>query len=562
MERLPLNGPTTGTFPASEQEATMGLLAAYKELGVMDSSKTKILHVMDNISDIGYTRPGANYTPPITSSLTSDNSLAIKPWRLYYKTIGRVHIVLDNLENIRDEMSEANYKQIEAELRFIRAYAYSKLIEFYGDVPLVLHSLGLDDSQVARTPKSKVQEWIISELTEIAENLPVSQSAYGNARASKVAAYMLLSRIALYSKKYDIAAASAKKAIGYSKGQHELTPFDNSISFVNKNHEVGEPSCSNIFGYEGYATSKEWIFVHEFNQSIGYTHNQGYYQGSRLAKGCAYFGPTQNLVDSYQCKDGQYITESPLYNENNPYENRDPRLDLYVARPGARLMGFEFQSNNKYAKVANYWPIILQESNSANQVKNSDATNAYRSFSGYYWRKHTDLKDYATNSSRGVSEMNVGVFRYAELLLIYAEAKIELNEIDASVYDAINAIRKRAHMPELPSGLSQKEMRKALRYERKAELCDEGLRWYDLRRWGIAKDVMNGYIYLNRSGNSWTKSVLKGFDDSANPVYNHTEAQKYFNFQEVVFQVNKDELWPIPEQELNVNEKLTPNPGY
>lgn len=459
-------------------------------------------------------------------------------------------------------MSDSNYKQLEAELRFIRAYAYSKLIEFYGDVPLVLHSLGLDNSQIARTSKSKIEDWIISELSEISESLPISQAAYGNARASKVAAYMLLSRIALYSQKFQISAAAAKKAIDYSKGQHELTAFDKSIEFTNKNHEVGEPSCSNIFGYEGYATSKEWIFVHEFNESIGYTHNQGYYQGSRLAKGCAYFGPTQNLIDSYQCTDGKYIDESPLYDENKPFENRDPRLDLYTARPGARLMGFEFQANNQFAQVANYWPILLQESTAPSKVKNADATNAYRSFSGYYWRKHSDLQDFATNSSRGVSAMNVGVFRYAELLLIYAEAKIEMNDIDSSVYEAINKIRQRANMPDLPSGLSQKDLRKALRYERKAELCDEGLRWYDLRRWGIAKDVMNGYIYLNRAGNGWKKSVILKFDDSANPIYNHNEAIKYFNYQEVVFKTGKDELWPIPEQELNVNKELTPNPGY
>ena len=563
LDRFPLNGPTTGTFPASEKEAEMGLYAAYKGLTELDASSTHYLHVMDNITDIGYARPGNNYTSPITSSLTTDNALAIKPWKSYFKAIARVHTVLDNLKNIESQIQEDKYRQIDAELRMIRAYCYSKLIEQYGDVPLVLESLGLDNANVAKTPKQQIQSWIIEELSEIAGYLPVSQSAFGNVRASSVAAYMLKSRVALYSKQYEVAAVAAAKAIELSKGVHELTPFDNSINYCNQTHEMGEPECSNIFGYEGYQTSKEWIWVAEFNQAIdGNTHNQGYYMASRLGKGAAYWGPTQNLIDSYQCLDGLPITESPLYNENKPFVNRDPRLDMYCARPGARLMGFQFEINSSFNKVKNYWPVINGTSSSPSSVSNTDATNAYRSFSGYYWRKHSDNKDFETNSSRGVSDMNVGIFRYAELLLIYAEAKIEANKTDQTVYDALNQIRQRAGMPDLPVGLSQGDLRKALRYERKVELAADGLRWYDLRRWNIAPEVMNGYIYLNRAGNSWPLNVVVDFDENHNPIYKHEEAIKYFNTQEVVFKINKDEYWPIPQQECDVNPSLVQNPGY
>lgn len=563
LERLPLNGPTTGTFPASEKEAEMGLFAAYKGLTELDAASTHYLHVVDNITDIGYARPGTNYTSPITSSLTTDNALAIKPWRVHYKTIARVHTVLDNLEKIKSDMTEEKYHQLEAELRMIRAYCYSKLIEYYGDVPLVLKTLGLNDVDMPRTPKKDIQNFILNELTEIADYLPVSQSSFGNVRASRIAAYMLKSRVALYSNQYEISASAALKAIELSKGIHELTPFNSSLAYTNKSHIEGEPDPSNIFGYEGYRSSKEWIWVSEFNQTIeGNTHNQGYYMASRLGKGAAYWGPTQNLIDSYQCIDGLPITESPLYDENNPFVNRDPRLDMYCARPGSRLMGFQFEINSKFSNVNNYWPVINGIDSKPSVVKNTDATNAYRTFSGYYWRKHSDNKDYETNSSRGVSDINVGIFRYAELLLIYAEAKIELNNIDQTVYDALNQIRKRAGMPEIASGLSQSEMRRALRYERKVELSDEGLRWYDLRRWNIAKEVMNGYLYLNRAGNKWPKSVLVGFDQNYNPIYNHNEAIKYFNTQEVIFRTDKDEYWPIPQQEIDANPNLKQNNGY
>ncbi|GAA4799064.1 RagB/SusD family nutrient uptake outer membrane protein [Olivibacter ginsenosidimutans] len=563
LDKFPLNGPEAGAFPQTEDEATMGLLGAYKGLTLLDAASTPILHVMDNITDIGYARPGNNYTSPITSSLTTDNALATKPWGVHYKTIARCHTVLDKLEDIKATMPEAAYNQLDAELRVIRAYCYSQLIELYGDVPLVLHTLGLHDSDVPRTPKAEIQQWIIDEMTAVADNLPVSQPQYGNVRVGSVVAYMLKARVALYSEQYEVAAEAAAKAIELSQGVFDLTPFDATMAYANQTHEAGEPSSANIFGYDGYANSKEWIWIAEYNQNIsGNTHNQGYYMASRLGKGVCYWGPTQNFIDSFQAIDGLPIDQSPLYDVSNPFANRDPRLDLYCARPHARLMGIQFEPNTSFGKVNNYWPIIKGESDKPAQVANADATNAYRSFSGYLWRKHTDLKDYDLNSVNGVSDLDVGIFRYAELLLIYAEAKIEAGDMDASVYDVINKIRNRAGMPNLKPSLSQSELRTALRYERKVELCNDGLRWYDLRRWNIAPQVMNGYLYLNRAANPWTKNVLVRIDENYSPIYDQSEATKYFGTQEVVYKENKDELWPVPQAERDANKNLTQNPGY
>ncbi|WP_346237517.1 RagB/SusD family nutrient uptake outer membrane protein [Niabella insulamsoli] len=563
LDRLPLNGPSTETFPASEKEATMGLFAAYQSLSELDASSTPIWHVMDNITDIGYARPGNNYTSPITSALTTDNALAVKPWQYHYRTIARCHAVLDKLPDLKNDISETTYNQLDAELRFIRAYCYSQLIELYGGVPLIKQAVGLGNSNVERTPKATIEEFIIDELSEIAERLPVAQKTFGNVRASKVAAYMLKARVALYSKKYTVAAAAAKMALDLSAGVFDLTPFDQTINFAGKNHTVGEPNPSNIFGHQGYNESKEWIWVAEYNKAIsGNTHNQQYYGASRLGKGVAYWGPTQDLINSFQCSDGLPITESPLYDASQPFENRDARLDMYCVRPDSRYMGYQFEPNTATKTVSNYWPVLNGQSTTPGTVSNTDASNAYRSFSGYLWRKHIDITDFSSTSVSGVSDLNVGIFRLAELLLIYAEAKIEANEIDNTVYDAINRIRLRAKMPVLPSGLSQSQLRKALRYERKIELANDGLRWYDLRRWDIAKTVMNGVLYLNRDAKSWTKAVVTGFDENYTPLYNASEAAKYFTTQEVVFRVNKDELWPIPKSEIDASNKLAQNPGY
>ncbi|WP_228404765.1 RagB/SusD family nutrient uptake outer membrane protein [Chryseobacterium wanjuense] len=557
MDLEPLNGPTSGTFPASYEEGKMGLFAAYRNLSTLDAASTPMWHVMDNITDIGYARPGTNYTSPITSSLTTTNALAIKPWEVHYQTIARCHAVLDKLDGIAG-ITEAQKAELGSELRFIRAYCYSQLIELYGDVPLLKASVTLNNANVPRTPVAEIQQFIIDELGAVAPQLPISQSQFGNVRASRIAALMLKARVELYSKQYAAAAVTSKQALDAAAGVYSLTPFNASVNYAGKDHTVGEPDPSNIFGHSGFSNSKEWIWVAEYNINVpGYLHNQQYYAASRLGKGVCYWGPTQNLIDSYEMTDGLSILESPLYDETNPFKDRDPRLDMYAVRPHSRYLGYQFEPNTSFVKINNYW-----SAGAPTQVANADATNAYRSFSGYLWRKVVDIADFNSTSVSGNSDLGVGIFRLPELLLIYAEAKIELNQLDNSVYDAINQIRTRAKMPLLNPGMSQAKLRKALRYERKVELANDGLRWYDIRRWGIANTVMNGYLYLNRNANNWTKSAITGFDESANPIYNQSQASVYFTTQQVVYKINKDEYWPIPQSEMDANPNLKQNPGY
>ncbi|TJZ62938.1 RagB/SusD family nutrient uptake outer membrane protein [Sphingobacterium olei] len=563
LDKFPQNGPTTGLFPATIKEAEYGLLGAYKAITLLDASSTPFIHVIDNITDVGYTRPGNNYTPGITSAYTTDNALATKPWGAHYKTIARVHTVLDNLTSLKGTVADATYNQIDAELRFIRAYAYSQLIELYGDVPLLEKAVTLGNTNVPQTPKSDIQQWIINEMTAIAEALPVSQSSVGHVRASRIAAYMLKARVALYSEQYAVAASAAKTAIDLSSGIHELTPFNASVAFAGQDHTSGEPDVTNIFGHEGFRSSKEWIWIMEYNRNIaGNVHNQQYYSASRLGRGVAYWGPTQDFIDSFQDIAGFPITESQLYDAQNPFANRDPRLDMYCVRPHSRFMGYQFEMNTAFPTIANYWPIINGTGTTPSSNANTDLTNSARSYSGYLWRKHVDIADFNTTSVNGESDLNVGVFRYAELLLIYAEAKIEANDIDASTYNAINAVRLRAKMPELPQNLSQTQLRKALRYERKIELANDGLRWHDIRRWEIGEDILNGYLYLNRAARPWTANVLTSLDENYTPQYNHAEAVKSFGTQNVVYKVRKDEYWPIPTAEITANPELEQNPGY
>ena len=166
----------------------------------------------------------------------------------------------------------------------------------------------------------------------------------------------------------------------------------------------------------------------------------------------------------------------------------------------------------------------------------------YNTSTGYSLKKYVSAEDFATP---GASGLNFILIRYAEVLLTYAEAKIELNQIDASVYNAINAVRTRTDvgLPAL-SGLTQSQFRDAVRRERAVELAFEGHRLFDIRRWKIGPTVMPGKVYgitYYVGSNALTvevPSVVKTFD-----------AAKHY-------------LWPVPQKEKALNPALGQNPGW
>lgn len=149
--------------------------------------------------------------------------------------------------------------------------------------------------------------------------------------------------------------------------------------------------------------------------------------------------------------------------------------------------------------------------------------------------------------------------------MIYAEAKIEANQIDQSVYNAINEVRQRpgVSMPPLPNGLSQAELRSAVRKERLYELAGEGLRLFDIRRWRIAEYVLNGPLYGRIP--KGLLSTAPTIDENGIPDYSNVpnrEEMRVVEVRKFNKEDNRDYLWPIPQREITANPKLEQNPGY
>ncbi|MEG2770783.1 MAG: RagB/SusD family nutrient uptake outer membrane protein, partial [Alistipes sp.] len=393
LDKEYLNGPSAGTFPASKEEAFSGLFGAYKNLSNMDSSSTPFPGIQDNATDIGAARINTtNYTDQVRSQFSTQSTLAEKLYKQIYKGAARVHLVLDNMDNLRNKMSDADYYMLKAELLLVRDYYYELGCQMYGDMPFIDHCLALDEFRNPRTRRAEVIDRILNkDLTdELLDHLPIShdKSAYGSARLGRVGAYGLKARIALNWGHYAEAARCVAKALELANGVYALEPYDKA--FCGEDHTAGEPSVANLFGLAG-KNSNEWIWALQYCYVIPENqHNACYYATPRTVGGCSYFGPTQNLIDAFQCTDGKSIAESPLYDYQNPWKNRDPRLDLFCVRPGSRVFGLEFQTAKSKTKIYNYNTKKEVANIEAAGTKSEYGTNGSKGPAGYLWRKYND----------------------------------------------------------------------------------------------------------------------------------------------------------------------------
>lgn len=534
LEKDPLSGPSNESFFTSQAELQLAVNGIYSAMAISPTDAMPFNTTIDAATDINWDRNTSGLQSLGKGNQDSNSDYALSIWSSLYKLVARCNFILDNVNKVQSVTTPEIYARSVAEARFGRAFAYQNLIELYGDVPLVTKVLALDEGQIPRNPKEEVLTFVLTELDEAAKDLPITYGAADVGRATRGAALAFKARAALFNGKWEIAAAAAKAVM-------DLNTYSLHTNF------------GDLFTYNGQG-SKEIILALQFLKTAKRTHSVPRNLLSRNGQGTANKVPSQSLVDSYECTDGLTIDKSTLYNPAKPSANRDPRLGFTVAMPGSVYFNYQFETHKDSLKCWNY------NTSPATRIDNQDAINAYASFTGYCWRKYIDLTDKVDVSN---SELNIILIRYAEVLLTYAEAKIEAGQIDESVYAAINLVRQRpsVNMPAIQSGLSQIELRSIVRKERLYELAMEGVRLFDIRRWKIAEQVMSGPFYGRiPKGLLATAPVI-----DANGIANYTNVPNRADMRVIetrLFNANRDYLWPIPNIEVLTNPKLTQNPGY
>jgi len=328
-----------------------------------------------------------------------------------------------------------------------------------------------------RNSRQEVITQILDDLDKASAVLPPSYSGSDIGRATKGASLALKTRVLLYESRWSEAAATAKEVMDLN--QYSLFPDYRSL-FLPENENNPEVIFDVQSKTPEYPNYSDLLLELQIN-----------------------LAPTLDLVNSYLMKDGLPIQDSPLYDPEHPYENRDPRLHKTIVVPGYMFRG-AVVSETKYFST------------------------------GFGFKKYTSYKDSVARENITYSEINYIMLRYADVLLMYAEAKNEAAGGDETVYNALNQIRRRAGMPDFNETLSKEELREAIRHERRIELAGEALYYHDIRRWRTAEIVMNGPV-LNSKG-----QVV----------------------QIRAFNANRDYLWPIHSITIQDNPALEQNPGY
>ncbi|HPM87407.1 MAG TPA: RagB/SusD family nutrient uptake outer membrane protein [Bacteroidales bacterium] len=546
-----LTEPVDATFFSNEKELELALTGTYNSLIRMNYGVAYQLAIDNGGSDIGISR-GCEFDELGAGTHSAQSGTYSSLYSFYYRGIARANNLIQNMERSKDVVSEERFNQIKAQALVLRAYFYHYLIEFFGDVPYIEAVVTKpEDGLIPRTAKTEVVTKLLADLQTAAASLPLTWAEKG--RITKGVALGLRARIALYNGLYTEAASSAKAVMDIEQG----SGYSLYTNYQNLFQRAGE-------------ASPEIMLAMPFKD--GFQTTTGYALGSRNAGSYTVMAPTQSMVDSYEASDGLPIDESTVYNPSKPFENRDPRLKASIITPQSAWAGFIFESHPD--------SVTFRLVNGTLAGSNKDCRKASwpAAFCGYAWKKYND--EAAQKDKVLWSEIDFSLMRYAEILLTYAEARIESGTIDESVLTAINRVRARAYgvnvadignYPEITT-TDQAELRKIIRRERKVELANEGFRLFDIRRWRIAEKVMPVKIY-GRILNEKTATLIPPIDDDGFVSYESVQSQydlntdaRFPNAQNRLFNKNRDYLCPIPQAEIDTyagfGVVLEQNPNY
>ncbi|MBK5209073.1 MAG: RagB/SusD family nutrient uptake outer membrane protein [Flavobacteriaceae bacterium] len=461
----------------------------------------------------------SSYIEIWNGSFNNESQFVEKKWARNYKVILRANTVLDNIDNI--QITEEEYNQFKGEAIFMRALAYFDLSEFYGGVPLRTKVESLAEANKPITPLNELVDFILDELETASELLPVDYDSSNNGRATKGAALAIKARVLLFNKRYEQAAVYCQKV----KDLGKYTIYD----------EYG-----NLFLPEGESNNTETIFDMQFEtdqkdlgvSTIWNTYFLLYNSYSAL----------KNLADEYYTTNGlsvkdpsnteYYTSVNPdvLYPQyagtqqgvyDNRFANRDPRMHNTIVVPYSLF---------RFTKADGTPEVYIPQRHTVN-------------FTGFRVRKYID---YSNKWEHQISGVNPIIIRYADILLMEAEALVEQGGYDENyVSNLINQVRQRPSvmMPKVEdvegTGLSQEEMRQIIRHERRVEFAFEGLRIFDIMRWDDGeKAFTNAYGYR--------PELLK---------YNSADYEEYI-YLSSTFDPSKGYLWPIPKVETDSNNAI------
>lgn len=530
------------TVWGSEENADMFLNDIYNQLPHLNNETQNLDQYSDN-SYVGAEWMNARTT--IYTGALSPTSWIPGPWDMWkwgrqnnddakgqYERIRSCNLFITKVTE--SDFSAEYKKERLAEARFLRAWFYHYLWMAYGGVPIITEVLDNNVSTDIFYPRETAQktfEFIDKELDEIKDDLPPRRSGSDLGRASKGAILTLKGWVELFhaselrnpgkdKKRWEAAAATLKDVIDLQVYHLQPTILDFWTEATNNNDEV-------IFDFQMSKQNggrREGLFGPVFVKGV--QSSWGNMQ------------PTQELVDDYCMANGLPITDPASgYNKNNPYKNREKRFYQSILYDGSMWQGEEIITR-----------VGVGSPNEIDTSSDSDVTNT-----GYYTRKTIDESvNGADNLQMSNGMANYIFFRYADVLLMYAEASLEAGDKPTAI-EYLDMVRTRGdNMPSIgdtyPQGITENQLREIIRRDRRIELAFEDKRWWDILRWKIC-DGENGVMNKPIGG-------MKIEDTNGDGVweYNYHEVGKRTFLPRMYYQ-------PIPQYVIDKNPVIREQNG-
>jgi hypothetical protein len=502
---------------------------------------------------------------PSDRGAINDSRFRHYDWSGSYARIRQANTFLTQIDGA--SFSDAQKQRMKGEALFLRAYFYHNLLRMYGGVPLITQVYGLNEKyDVPRNSFKETVDFIVKDADAAAQLLPASYTGTNVGRVTKGAALALKARVLLYAAS-DLYTVNPSKQpeTGYvspedrtalwraAKNAAKAVMDLGSYALFRPNPATPAEAAKNYGDLFLQKTSEEVILSRFFLV----TRNDGYHPGLHNGpNGYHNWGgntPIQNVVDDYRMADGSKFDWNTPAHASAPYQNREPRFYASILYDGAqwRERPDDVKKLDPQGIIQAFRQLKLPVGSVVGglDTRVSPVEDWNGSYSGYYLRKFID----PSVNHQFIRQQVPWIFvRYAEVLLNYAEASIELGDLaDAST--VLNAIRRRAGLPPLSTGLSQAQLREEYRTERRIEMAFEEQRFFDVRRWMIAPAVL-------------TKDAF-GIDISlqgANRIDRGTWTNYQYRPRSIQGRAWNDRLYfvPIHADEMNRNSLLKQNPGY
>lgn len=556
LNRYPQDEITTQSYWKTAKDLELYVNQFYVDFpGFSVGAQNAGIFTIDNNSD---NMVPVSFNPILGGTRTIPVSASDGGWS--WENIRSVNIFLANYHKCESPLSQ--YNTYVGEALFFKAYFYFDLLERFGAVPWYTSPLEMDSKELynPRTPRNVVADSILSLLDDAIGRLESKKSATPF-RVSKEVALLLKSRVALYEGTWEKYHSATPFGVSDANPEAYLQVAATAVDTLMKMgtcdiYSTGQPSEDyvNLFNQSDYSGISEVMLWKKFDRSLGMGHSA--YLTTYNGHGT---GLSKSLVDSYLCTDGLPISSSSVYKGDATYiiatKDRDPRLAESIFLPGDPVTIRDGVVLNAFVK-----PGLDQSSINVN-------TTGYQVEKGHRAVKYSDA-DFNDSDNGSI------IFRYAEALLNYAEAKAELGTISQKDIDiSINKLRARVGMPpmeldEIRTWHDPKWQFPALspiinevRRERRVELACEGYRFNDLMRWA-AGDLITGerplgakFVESDWPGLAIGKDIFVDPDGYIDPYQKSLPSGWKFNPQ-------RDYLSPIPISELTLNKNLAQNPGW